>query len=97
MTDEIAKRLQNITRTAEILDARKWPVVMSDLRALLAELEKYRLAVWLTAAEGTYDEMAVRRAVSPELADLVIAEYAALTVETQKEPRAAGTTRGHRG
>ena len=45
-----------------------------DLRALLAELEKYRLAVFLTAAERAYDEMAIRRAVSLELADLIIAE-----------------------
>jgi hypothetical protein len=46
-------------------------------RELRAEIERLMAAIRSTATEGTYDEMAIRKAVSFELAELIVEARAA--------------------
>lgn len=43
-----------------------------------AEIEQLRAAIRITAGQGTYNEMAIRKAVSFELAELIVAERQAI-------------------
>lgn len=43
-----------------------------------AEIERLRAAIWSTASQGTYDELAIRKAVGFELAELIVAAHADL-------------------
>jgi hypothetical protein len=43
-----------------------------------AEVEQLRVAIYSTASDGTYNESAIRKAVSFELAELIVDARAAL-------------------
>ena len=45
---------------------------LSRIDCLRADNERLRFAIQATASEGTYDEIAIRKAVSFELAELIV-------------------------
>ena len=47
-------------------------ISLAELEALRAEIERLMAAIQATASQGTYDEIAIRKAVSFELAELIV-------------------------